>query len=124
MGANVASATPASGISAVNIGDTTFWGTTRILTQVITFQPGATSGWHGHGGVTQVMIISGTGTFYSPDCTSQQQPTGSFFIEQPGENHLLRNETTEPLVVVARYILPLGAPPRIDRPAPAGCAVA
>jgi quercetin dioxygenase-like cupin family protein len=122
VGTGTAGATPGSGVSAQVIADFAF-GPTRILVQVLTIQPAGTTGWHSHPGLTTVIVLSGTGTFYAPDCVPRRfWPVGSF-TELPGEVGVLRNEGASPLVILVVFRLPAGMPPRIDEPAPAGCAV-
>jgi quercetin dioxygenase-like cupin family protein len=124
---SVAVATPPSGVSVQTLGDTTFWGRTRIITRVITIQPGGTSGWHAwQGAVVKVTVLSGTASVYLSNCVRRQEPAGATYVERLGERNVVRNETTtQPVVLLARFVLPAGAVPvRIDLPAPAGCAVA
>ena len=113
--------------------------TTDHTVQTITFPPGSSSGWHTHPGVVLVTVASGTLTRYNGHCMSEPVTAGQTFYESrrlsespftfrgrfvPAEEHptLVRNEGTEPVVVYVTYILPTGAPLRIDLPNP-GCAV-
>jgi quercetin dioxygenase-like cupin family protein len=122
VGAGTAGATPGSGVSAQTIVDVTF-GQSRILVQVLTIQPGGTTGWHSHPGPTTIIVFSGTGTFYGTDCVPHRFGPGQSFTEQPGEVGVFRNEGARPLVFLVFFQIPAGVSPRIDQPAPAGCAV-
>jgi hypothetical protein len=45
-------------------------------------------------------------------------PTGTGFVEEAGRVHIMRNEGTTDLELVAFQIIPFGATRRIDEPAP------
>jgi quercetin dioxygenase-like cupin family protein len=110
--------------------------TTDHAVQEITFGPGSSSGWHTHPGVVLVTVKSGTLTRYHSDCSSDTVSAGQTFFETGGitagfldrglslggHAGVVRNEGTVPVVVYVTYIVPTGAPLRIDRPNP-GCAV-
>ena len=86
--------------------------------------PGGDFGWHSHPGPSLVIVKSGTSTFYNgddPSCTPQVHPVGTAYIDPGGETHIARNEGTEELVVVVVRVIPEGAAPRIDQPAPGNC---
>ena len=122
VGLGTAGATAPSGVTAQTVLDVTS-GTNRVVIQVLTFQPGGSSGWHSHGGTTRVVIVAGVGTHYTADCAAQTFVPGTTFTEQPGEVGLLRNDGATPLVVWAVYDLRGGAAVRLDEPAPLGCPV-
>jgi hypothetical protein len=48
-------------------------------------------------------------------------PAGTGFMENTGHVHNVRNERTDPLELVALFILPPGAKARIDMPNPGNC---
>jgi len=105
--------------------------TTDHAVQTITFPPGSSSGWHTHPGVVLVTVKSGTLTRYHSDCSPEALSAGDSFWETTGFGGLLggasgaglvRNEGTEPVVVYVSYILPTGAPLRLDAPNP-GCPI-
>jgi quercetin dioxygenase-like cupin family protein len=86
-----------------------------------TVQPGGYFGWHTHGGPVWVVVAAGTLTLYDGDdatCSAHSHPAGSAFLD-PGGGHVhnARNEGTVPVVVYATFLLPAGAPLRIDVPA-------
>lgn len=83
--------------------------------------PGGHFGWHRHPGPSLVIVKSGEATAYhGPSCPPQVYEQGTAFVEG-GNVHIVRNEGTEPLVVVVTRLLPVGAPARIDEPEPSGC---
>jgi hypothetical protein len=87
--------------------------------------PGGQSGWHTHPGPSVVSVKSGTATVYDgddPDCTPHFYPAGTGFIDSGGGHvHLVRNEGSVDLELVAFQIIPLGAQRRIDAPSPGHC---
>src|SRR5687768_6183796 len=90
-------------------------GSTDHAVQTITFAPGATSGWHRHPGVVLVTVQSGTLKHYESDCSSDTIAAGQTFWESGPEAIVVRNEDHHDNVVVyVSYIIPTGAPLRID----------
>lgn len=87
--------------------------------------PGGHSGWHTHPGPSIVSVKAGTATVYSgddPSCTGVTYPAGTGFIDEGGEHvHMVRNEGTVELEVIAFQIVPAGAERRIDAPDPGFC---
>jgi quercetin dioxygenase-like cupin family protein len=81
--------------------------------------PGGHTGWHAHPGISFVMVRAGTATEYHDD---GEEPTvytaGSSLVEPAGRVHLIANEGTTDLELVAFQIIPFGATRRIDKPAP------
>jgi quercetin dioxygenase-like cupin family protein len=99
-------------------------GVSDIVSQTVTLGPGGYSGWHSHPGPVFVSVKSGTLTFYEahdPSCTPHVFPAGTGFVERGGDTHIARNEGTENLTINATYIVPQGAPQRIDQPRPGNC---
>ena len=82
--------------------------------------PGGHSGWHSHPGPSIVSVVSGTATEYrGDDPDGIVHLAGTAFVDEGGDHaHLVANEGTTDLVLVAFQILPKGAPRRIDVPAP------
>jgi quercetin dioxygenase-like cupin family protein len=92
--------------------------------RVVTIAPGGQTGWHAHPGPVFVSVQSGVATEYSgddPTCTPVVHPTGTGFVETTGHVHDVRNEGSDPLELVAFFLVPAGAPPRIDMPNPGNC---
>jgi quercetin dioxygenase-like cupin family protein len=95
---------------------------TDHVVQTITFGPNSSSGWHRHPGVVLVTVQSGTTVHYDSNCKPETIGAGQTFWESGQHATLLRNETDHDAVVYVTYILPTGAPLRIDMPNP-GCPV-
>ena len=83
-------------------------------------EPGGHGGWHSHPGPSIITVKSGTASFYDEcdDFTPHAYAAGTGFVEDAGCVHLLANEGDVDLEVVVVQIVPLGAPRRIDEPAP------
>lgn len=92
-------------------------GPTDVVTQVLTFQPGGTSGWHGHPGAVLVVVKSGTFTRYDARCNARVYTTGQAFVEGP-EVAMVRNTGPEPAESVVTYLVPAGSPLRTDAASP------
>jgi quercetin dioxygenase-like cupin family protein len=101
-------------------------GLSDIITQTVTLAPVVgSSGWHSHPGPAIVSVKSGTVTFYmgdDPSCTPHVFSTDTGFVEPGGMVHIARNEGAENLTLNVTYIVPHGAPQRIDQPSPGNCA--
>lgn len=82
--------------------------------------PGGHTGWHSHPGPAVVMIKSGTLTLEQFDGSTAVYPAGTGFVEAPDGVHIARNEGDVELSLDAFFLLPLGAPVRVDEPAPSG----
>jgi hypothetical protein len=68
-----------------------------------------------------VLITKGVATDYradDPTHTPRIYPAGTGFVEQGGHVHNLRNEGDKDLELVAFFLVPLGAPRRVDEPQP------
>jgi quercetin dioxygenase-like cupin family protein len=85
-----------------------------------TIAPGGHTGWHSHPGPSIISVVSGQVTEYrSDDPDGIVHPAGTAFVDEGGDHaHIMVNEGTTDLVLVAFQVLPLGAPRRIDVPAP------
>lgn len=88
----------------------------------VAFQPGGTLGWHSHPGATFVMVKSGTVTRVNSDnCASESFSAGQGFFEESNDVHVALNKSSEPAETYVTFIVPVGAPPRVDEPAPPNC---
>ena len=88
----------------------------------LTFQPGATTGWHVHPGVTLVAVKRGTVTrTLAHGCKRERFQAGQAFVEEPNVVHMVRNKGTVPAETIVTFVVPVGAPPLTPEPAPAGC---
>ncbi len=93
-----------------------------IVTTQATLAAGGYTGWHTHPGPVFVTVTQGTLTIYNaPKCQPRVYHAGEGFVEKyPRTVHLVRNEGTEEAKWTATFILPVGAPRRIDEPQPSG----
>jgi quercetin dioxygenase-like cupin family protein len=83
--------------------------------------PGGHSGWHSHPGPSVVTIKSGEAAVYcacEDPITRTVYTAGTGFVEDAGCVHIVRNEGDTDLELVVLQLVPLGAPRRIDEPAP------
>jgi hypothetical protein len=132
--AAIALATPSSGFTTVLLARSSLAERLKIQThphqitdivmQSVAIEPGGQSEWHYHPGPILVAVKSGTITLYDgddPTCTPRSVSAGAAFVEEPGHVHLARNEGTVTEQHVSTYILPLGAPTRVDAPNPGNC---
>jgi quercetin dioxygenase-like cupin family protein len=92
---------------------------TDLVTQQVTFAPGAYSGWHHHPGVILVLVKSGTVTVWDENCQKTAYGTGDAFIEGGTEPMMVSNEGSETAVDVATQVAPAGSPFRIEDDPPA-----
>ena len=99
-------------------------GHSDVATSEIRVAPGGQLGWHRHPGPSLVIVKSGTSTFYSgddPHCIGEAHPAGTAYLDPGGDVHIARNEGTQELVLIVTRIIPAGATPRVDVPAPGNC---
>jgi len=80
---------------------------------------GGHTGWHSHPGPSIISVKSGQVTEEHADGSTHLHDAGTSFLEPANKVHIMRNLGTAELELVAVQILPLGAPRRIDAPAPA-----
>jgi quercetin dioxygenase-like cupin family protein len=95
-------------------------GQSDVYVTNIKIKPNGHGGWHSHPGPSIITVKSGTASFYD-ECdnfTRHTYAAGTAFAEDAGCVHLLANEGDADLEVVVIQIFPLGAPRRIDVPAP------
>jgi len=55
------------------------------------------------------------------DCSSESVSGGHGFFEDPNLVHVAMNTTSESAETYVTFIVPVGAPLRIDEPAPPNC---
>ena len=86
----------------------------------ISIPPGGHGGWHSHPGPSVLSVESGTASIYHghDPATPHVYDEGSAFVEDAGMVHIVVNEGDTELELVVMQIVPLGAPRRIDEPAP------
>jgi quercetin dioxygenase-like cupin family protein len=90
----------------------------------VVLQPGGSTGWHHHPGVTLVSVASGTVAEYDEKCKKTVFTAGEGFVESKGEVQLVRNHGNVKAVLYATFIVPTQTTDlRIDAPKPEGCNV-
>ena len=92
---------------------------TDLVTQQVTFAPGAYSGWHHHPGVILVLVKSGTVTLWDENCQKTAYSAGQVFIEGGTEPMNVSNEGSVTAVDVATQVAPAGSAFRIEDDPPA-----
>ena len=81
--------------------------------------PGGHTGWHSHPGPSIISVVAGTATAYEEnDPEGTVFAAGTAFVDSGDHAHIIRNEGTVDLELIAFQILPEDAPRRIDEPAP------
>ena len=96
----------------------------EVVTQQATFQPGAASGWHTHPGYLTGTVVSGQIVRYGTDCSAQTFTQGQTFYETAAKTYTIRNESSDPAVVMVTFVVPGGTPTtalRLDKPQPTAC---
>jgi quercetin dioxygenase-like cupin family protein len=92
----------------------------------VVIEPGGSTGWHHHPGVTLVSVKSGTVTEYDVKCEKSVFTAGEGFVESNDEVQLVRNHRNVKAVLYATFIAPTSTSPeglRIDDPQPKKCNV-
>jgi quercetin dioxygenase-like cupin family protein len=98
-------------------------GLSDAVVRNVIIAPGGDSGWHLHPGPVFVLVTAGTGSLYfaaDPTFTPTIYDAGTGFVEGGGDVHIFRNEGDVNLELTALFLVPHGAPTRIDEPAPPG----
>jgi len=83
----------------------------ELVVQEVTFQPGASAGWHNHPGPVFVTLKPGSGTLtvWDPTCTRRTYSPGqSFFEPGPLSSLLVKNESATVVIVYATFIVEPG----------------
>jgi quercetin dioxygenase-like cupin family protein len=92
----------------------------------VVIEPGGTTGWHHHPGVTLVSVASGTVTEYDKKCEKSVHKAGEGFVESNDAVHVVRNKGNDKAVLYATLIVPTNTTDeglRIDEPKPRNCNV-
>ena len=87
-----------------------------IVVRSHAYEPGSSTGWHGHPGPVFITVQQGTLTFYEyddPTCTPTVVTAGGGYVDS-GHGHIARNETNEPALDYSVIIAPVGQPFRTD----------
>jgi quercetin dioxygenase-like cupin family protein len=93
-------------------------GPADVLLARVTLVPGAEVGWHTHPGPVVVVITQGELTLYGQDGCRVVYSAGAAYAEAPGDVHSGRNESSQPTELTLMFVLPAGAPPQVNVPAP------
>ena len=83
-----------------------------------TAPPGTGSDWHVHPGPVWIVVTRGEFVDYTADGCRTVEPTGSAFLERPGEPNNVRNESSEEGELVVTLLIPAGRQPRSNVVAP------
>ena len=92
----------------------------------VVIEPGGTTGWHHHPGVTLVSVASGTVTEYDKKCEKSVHKAGEGFVESNDAVHVVRNKGNVNAVLYATFLVPTNTTDeglRIDEPKPRNCNV-
>jgi quercetin dioxygenase-like cupin family protein len=92
----------------------------------VVLEPGGSTGWHHHPGVTLVSIASGTVTEYDTKCEKSVHKAGEGFVESNDAVHVVRNKGNVNAVLYATFLVPTNTTDeglRIDEPKPRNCNV-
>jgi hypothetical protein len=95
-----------------------------VAMQSINFPVGAQSTWHTHPGPVFIIVAQGTMRFYEsddPTCTPIEKTAGQGFLDRGEHAHIARNESGAPAQTVVTYLVPQGAPLKVDQPTPGNC---
>ncbi len=101
-------------------------GSADIVTVKVVIEPGGSTGWHHHPGITLVSVASGTATEYRADCEKTVLKAGEGFFEGTDEPHVVRNEGNVDAVLYPTFLIPTETSPdklTIAHPPPKDCDV-
>ena len=101
-------------------------GSADVVTLKVVINPGGSTGWHHHPGVTLVSVASGTATEYRADCEKTVLKAGDGFFEGTDEPHVVRNEGNVDAVLYPTFLIPTETSPEkltIAHPQPKHCDV-
>jgi quercetin dioxygenase-like cupin family protein len=97
-----------------------------IASAKVVLEPGGSTGWHHHPGVTLVSIASGTVTEYDNKCEKSVHKAGEGFVESHDAVHVVRNNGNVNAVLYATLLVPTNTTDeglRVDEPKPRNCNV-
>ena len=92
----------------------------------VVLEPGGSTGWHHHPGVTLVSIASGTVAEYDKKCEKSVHKAGEGFVESNDAVHVVRNKGNVKAVLYATFLVPTSTTDeglRVDEPKPRNCNV-
>src|SRR5918993_6066706 len=77
-----------------------------IASAKVVLEPGGSTGWHHHPGVTLVSVASGTVTEYDKKCEKSVHKAGEGFVEGNDAVHIVRNNGNVNAVLYATFLVP------------------
>lgn len=81
--------------------------------------PGGHTGWHSHAGPSIISVLSGQATeYHAGDTVGVTHAAGTAFVDDGDGAHLVKNEGSVDLVLIAFQVIPQGETRRIDEDAP------
>ncbi|PYC81762.1 hypothetical protein C7C46_11100 [Streptomyces tateyamensis] len=86
--------------------------------RTVTIAPGANTGWHYHPGRVEAVLLAGTLTRVLEDGTVEVTRTGETLVELPEQVHIGLNRGTEPVVILANYLVVDGCELAVPADAP------
>ncbi len=92
----------------------------------VVLEPGGSTGWHYHPGVTLVSVNSGAVTEYDKKCHKTVLKAGKGFVESNHEVHVVRNQSKAKAVLYVTFLIPTKTTAeglRVDAPKPKNCNV-
>jgi hypothetical protein len=142
MGAMIARASPASGVTAVVLARGTYEpfhvktdphslidfeakakAHVDIVVRQHTYAPFASTGWHAHPGPVFITVVEGTLTFYDaddPQCAPTVVTAPNGYVDT-GRGHIGRNETGQPARDISVILAPVNLPFRTELDPPGNC---
>ena len=92
------------------------WEDAELQCAEVTLEPGASTGWHYHDGPLLAAVRAGTLTQYDARGVPTVRGEGTCFVEPPGPAHVHVgvNLGPGPVVLLVTYVVPRGAPLRVD----------
>jgi hypothetical protein len=100
-------------------------GQSDLYVQSNVWQPGGSTGWHTHAGLSLIIVTEGAVTNYEGhdrDCKPHVYTKGMTFIDSGGDHvHIIRNEGNVVAKTIAVQLIPAGATRRIDVVDPGNC---
>ena len=99
-------------------------GNADVAVAKVTIEPGGSTGWHHHPGLTLASIATGTVTEYHENCDKRVLKAGDGFFEGLDKAHLVRNTGNVDAVLYVTFIIPSSTSAEglgIDDPQPENC---
>jgi quercetin dioxygenase-like cupin family protein len=97
-----------------------------VATVKVVIEPGGSTGWHHHPGVTLGSVKSGAVTEYDKKCHKTLLKAGEGFVESNNKVYVVRNRGKVDAVLYVTFIVPTKTTEeglRIDDPKPKHCNV-